>query len=501
MLETNEVKSKRYFESSFDTSNPDLKSWFGKVRKGNSEIFDTPFAKGESTAHMLAEWKNHLESIRTPWPSLWEFEIDLADKVGPMSIQQPLAGRISDIESYYQDITSPGTTVDPVAIRHVIHEWASLGGLAIRGQQKTLENMDLSKNSGSPFFTKKRNVWQETFPCVVNFHAEEVHQALNADSDPGIWNAAAILGWRGQEGGPADDDVKQRVVWMFPFAVNLSELQFYQPFIECAQARRLVPAWVSTECVDARVTRLFDSKGKRDLVVCTDFTKFDQHFNGNLVQCVKQILTRLANGSTSTTKWLEEVFPIKYMIPLAFDWDSVVFGKHGMGSGSGGTNCDETLAHRALQYEAAITAGTKLNECSQCLGDDGILSYPGITVAHVVDSYSSHGLEMNPSKQHESTQDCVYLRRWYHDKYRPNGQCAGVYSTCRALGRLRYLERWMNPEYWDSEAVALRQLSILENVCWHPLKEEFVDFCMKRDKYRLGIDIPHFLDRDRKSVV
>lgn len=64
----------------------------------------------------------------------------------------------------------------------------------------------------------------------------------------------------------------------------------------------------------------------------------------------------------------------------------------------------------------------------------------------------------------------------------------------RALGRLRYLERFMNPKYWNEKLVALRQLSIIENCKWHPLFHEFIEFCMKRDKYRLGLDIPGFLD-------
>lgn len=205
-------------------------------------------------------------------------------------------------------------------------------------------------------------------------------------------------------------------------------------------------------------------------------------------------LSSILTPGYDTTQWLVKVFPIKYMIPLAYDWNKVRFGKHGMGSGSGGTNCDETLAHRALQYEAAQLAGARLNPNSQCLGDDGVLTYPGITVEDVVKAYSSHGLEMNKDKQYAATQDCTYLRRWHHKNYRVGGICVGVYSTCRALGRLRYLERFQDPRFWDEKAVALRQLSILENVKYHPLKEQFVQFCMKRDKYRLGLDIPHFLD-------
>lgn len=82
-----------------------------------------------------------------------------------------------------------------------------------------------------------------------------------------------------------------------------------------------------------------------------------------------------------------------------------------MGSGSSGTNGDETLGHKYLQHDAARRAGAKLNKHSQCLGDDGILSYPGITVDHVVKIYTSYGLEMNPDKQYAAQDNTIYLRR------------------------------------------------------------------------------------------
>jgi len=309
-----------------------------------------------------------------------------------------------------------------------------------------------------------------------------------------------VLGWRGQEGGPSDDDVKQRVVWMFPFAVNIRELQLYQPLIESAQRFNLVPAWVSMEAVDQSVTRLFDTKSPRDLIVCTDFTKFDQHFNHHMQDCAYKILCSILTQSGESTNWLKDVFPIKYNIPLAFEWGKMRFGNHGMGSGSGGTNADETLTHRALQYEAAQVSRQILNPNSMCLGDDGILSYPGITPEDVTLSYSSHGQDMNVDKQSYSEHECTYLRRWHHTDYREGGICVGVYSTCRALGRLAEQERYYDPEIWSKELVALRQLSILENVKYHPLKTEFVDYCMKGDKYRLGLDIPGFFNDLPKIV-
>ena len=485
--------SRRYFKNSFELPNPKLRAYFGIVAKGQPEVYDTPFARGESTEHMLRQWMSVLRSVGDRWPTLLEYEKDLAKKVGPMSVMLPLEDRMTDIESYYDGILLPSAPVHHSAVAAVVSEWSRIRGLEVRRQGRTVDLMRKSTNSGSPFFAKRRDVVATTVPCDAVPYREAVHQSLGGVD----YSACAVLGWRGQEGGPAPTDVKQRVVWMFPFAVNIRELQVYQPVIEAAQKFNLVPAWVSMESVDRTITAMFDSKGDGDLVVCTDFSKFDQHFNGSLSNVALEVLKRILSPGRPAQDWLERIFPIKYMIPLAYMEDSVRFGRHGMGSGSGGTNCDETIAHRALQYEAAIRKGAKLNPNSQCLGDDGVLTYPGITVEDVVESYSAHGLEMNKDKQYASTQDCTYLRRWHHKDYRQGGVCVGVYSTCRALGRLRYLERYQDPTYWGPKAVALRQLSIIENCKYHPLNEEFAQFCMRRDKYRLGIDIPGFLSNIR----
>lgn len=480
-----EVATTEYFSSK---AIPNLKTYFGRVVKGQPNVYDTPFAKGESTESLLSAWDEVLKSINDKWPSLYEFEKDMASKVGPMSVMLPLKDRMKDIESYYEGILLPSAPITQSAIAAVKHEWSRARGIWLRDPRKTIELMKKSTNSGSPYFTKRKNVVDETYPFEVYMSRSEMYQNLPGFTGQGC----AVLGWRGQEGGHSKEDVKQRVVWMFPFAVNIAELQVYQPLIEAAQKFNLVPAWVSMEAVDKRITDMFDTKSRDDLVICTDFSKFDQHFNSSLQNAARTLIASIFNSSVES--WLENVFPIKYDIPMMCDFGKLIKGHHGMGSGSGGTNADETLAHRALQYEAAQLNGSKLNPNSQCLGDDGILTYPGITVKDVVDAYSAHGLEMNESKQYASSQDCVYLRRWHHSDYRIDGVCAGVYSTNRALGRLRYLERYQDPEFWGPEAVALRQLSILENVKYHPLRDQFADFCMKRDKYRLGIDIPGFFD-------
>lgn len=199
---------------------------------------------------------------------------------------------------------------------------------------------------------------------------------------------------------------------MMPFFINLCELQVYQPAIELAQRMKLIPAYVSMDYVDEEVTRLFDSKGVDDVVICTDFSKFDQHFNPDMANAAKVILTNmLTTKDDATLGWLDNVFPIKYNIPLICSEDLMYTGIHGMGSGSGGTNFDECLSHKALQFEAAITANQTLNPHSMAYGDDGVLTYPGITVEHVIQTYERHGQEMNPEKQYVSKHDCVVLRR------------------------------------------------------------------------------------------
>lgn len=486
MPKSNELNFGKYF----NLPNPGLRSYFDRVRAGNSEEYRTNFYRGKSLKKILSMWKPTLDKLENVWPTLLEYENDLANKVGPLSIQKPLSERMDDIDSYYDSILLESKPISDAAVAAVIREWGNPRGLQLRSQSNTLANMKKSTNSGSPYFTKRRVVVNKTVPVRLDYLGVDTKQFLHSSS----WLSAAVLGWRGQEGGPTDDDVKQRVVWMFPFGVNICELQFYQPAIEIAQERLFVPAWVSMDEVDRRITKLFDTKGRHDLVVCTDFSKFDQHFNSDMQDAAKKIITAIMGSTPECRDWIENVFPVKYEIPLAYDMNRIRTGKHGMASGSGGTNFDETLTHRSLQYEAAMKANKMLNPNSQCLGDDGILSYPGITVEDVTQSYSAHGQDMNVEKQSASEHECTYLRRWHHDSYRVGNVCVGVYSTYRALGRLCEQERYYDPEVWGPKMVALRQLSIIENCKYHPLREEFVNFCMKGDKFRLGLDIPGFLD-------
>lgn len=489
----------------FKIPNPGLRAYLRHTVQGSDEVIRTPLFDGDDPAKIVGRWSDLFSSYRvdSKMPGLEDFELEMRGKIGPLSVQLPLDQRLESIEQYYTAPLKQSEPIDARAIKAFCSTLTPVRGIRLRSQESTVEQMRKSTNSGNPFFTKRRLVVSDTIPTYVNPH----YQVLGNAGEK--WPVTAVLGWRGQEGGPEPDDVKQRVVFMFPFAVNIAELQFYQPAIAAWQTRHINSAYESMRAVEVKITNLFNTKGDNYCVV-TDFSKFDQHFNGALQDAARQCITFMATHvdanhpakgvdfryiEGSFAHWIENVFPIKYTIPLLCSENLMFTGSHGMGSGSGGTNFDECCSHGCMQHEAAIHHGATLNPYSNAYGDDGYLSYEGIDVDDVISTYMSHGQDMNPSKQSVDKHSAVYLRRYFHDSYRDGeGIMLGVYSTFRALGRLLYQERYYDPEVWSKEMVILRALSILENCANSPIFTQFVDFVEKGDKYRLGIGIPGFLD-------
>nr|USE07818.1 MAG: putative RNA-dependent RNA polymerase [Picobirnavirus sp.] len=473
-------KTKPSLEKYFKLPNPGLRAYFKHTESGNSEDYRPPFWKDLSREAVLENWQRILDQlgVQKKFPSLYSYELEMKAKVGPMSIQLPLKERLPKIEEYFTLVENPGEPISEEAIADTIDFFSKAGGIRLRSEERTIANMRLNTNSGTPYFTKRKRV------------ADKV-SLLDAEK----YEFAAVLGWRGQEGGISEDDVKQRVIWMSPFLLNIQELRWYQPFVEAIQKHGLIPAYVSMDAVDLEVTALFDSKSPNDYVICTDFTAFDQHFNEHMQQAAKKVELALC-ADERTRAHIEKYFDYKFNIPLICSDEIMYSGPHGMGSGSGGTNFDECMAHKALQFEAARKDNVKLNPHSMAYGDDGCLVGPSVET--VIQTYRSHGQDMNDQKQYVSKHDCVVLRRWHGDDYRVNGVMVGVYSTFRALGRLLAQERFYDPDKWSGELVTLRALSILENCKWSPYFHEFIDFVMTGDKYKLGLNLPGFFERLEK---
>lgn len=473
--------------------NAGLLAYFSHTDRGNDEDYRPPFWEGKSRQEVVEQWTTVLnpQKLDDVVPGLGAYEEEMRGKIGPLSIQEPLERRIPKIEEYYEDVKLASVPIEPEAIKRFCDKLRPVKAQQ-RSAVRTMENMRLSTNSGAPYFTKRRLV--SNMDQIADQADWAVRLLQKGEYLP------ATLGWRGQEGGPNADDVKQRVLFMFPFIYNIWELMYYQPLIDMWQHYHINSAYESQRAVEVKLTHLFDTKGE-DYCVCTDFTGFDQHFNPDLQEAARECIKYQTYNSED---WLTNVFPIKYEIPLVCDKSLMYTGKHGMGSGSGGTNFDECNSHGCMQEEAALKRGQTLNPYSNAYGDDGYLSYPGIDVDDVISAYSSHGQEMNAQKQHVDKHSAIYLRRYFHDSYRgKDGIMLGIYPTYRALGRLLGQERYIpfEPGSGDyARYVELRALSIIENCNAHPKFHEFVKFCMKGDKYALGLKLPGFLDSLGKEV-
>lgn len=443
---------------------PQLKNYFRRQVEGDADVITTPFADSQGFWPSLEEWQSTLHARLADYKWLLEYEDEMAAKVGPLSVMKPLVERLPKIEEYYTLAGKQAESVDPRAIKDVVNRWRHGKSLEMLTTEEAIRQMKKSTNSGSPYFTKRSVVIEgDKVGKVVR-----IGDLWYTDNPDGRFELMATLGWRGQEGGPTVEDVKQRVLWMFPMDLNIQEARLYGPLVLNGQRTQLVPTWMGPDDVDARMTRLFSSKGEDDDIVATDFTGFDQHFGSACEECAGLVYDGLFSATEDYQQWRTEIFPAKWRIPICCKWGVGYLGYHGMASGSGGTNADETTVHTCFQAEAALTAGAELNPNSMCLGDDGVLSYPGINADHVMEVYTSHGQEMNPSKQEISKVSTTFLRRKYHKDYVLNGINRGVYSTCRALGKLKYMERWHDD--WGKEAVAVRALSIIENCRFHPLQ-------------------------------
>jgi hypothetical protein len=78
----------------------------------------------------------------------------------------------------------------------------------------------------------------------------------------------------------------------------------------------LIPAYISKDRVDEEVTALFDSKPIDDYVICTDFTRFDQHFNRSMQDIARSVISFMLANNKDNERWMRLIFDVKYNIPM-----------------------------------------------------------------------------------------------------------------------------------------------------------------------------------------
>lgn len=91
-----------------------------------------------------------------------EFEDDMFAKCGPLSIQKPWAERISDLENYYKDIICKADRFTDKDILATSKKLFARNNILARSLDKTVEHMKKSTNSGTPYFSRRNAVLDQT---------------------------------------------------------------------------------------------------------------------------------------------------------------------------------------------------------------------------------------------------------------------------------------------------------------------------------------------------
>lgn len=460
-----------------------IQPYLARVDKGYPIDVRTPFWRHKSREEVSNEWMEMLEGSKI-LDEIRELELTQVNKIGPMSVQAPLAERLPQIADYWKETKfQPETDVVHASVLATLSELGvsshTLRPLSIENAAKQMEN---STNSGLPMFTKRGLA-----------RSQDIENAR----DGKYIEFPAILGWRGQSAGlkllP-----KQRTVWMFPQSVNIVEASLFSPLHNAIKRQQPFAAWIGPEEVNRRVTEIIDSGL---LIFSTDFGGYDQSLQSGLQAWYFNILRVLFQSNSDEI--IDELQFIQSNIDLLIDNQTVLSGVHGVPSGSQLTNQLDSIVHRVAQHYVCIRNNVNLLTISQVQGDDGLLVARGMSdLESLVSAFSELGLDMNPDKQMVSPDQCSYLQRLHTTNWRIEGKTVGIYPFSRALNSLLGSERWRDSERWPPEFWSIRAIMILENCKYHPLFHEVIEFTAKGDKFDLGRKFPQGLSRmlSKKNV-
>jgi hypothetical protein len=279
---------------------------------------------------------------------------------------------------------------------------------------------------------------------------------------------------------------KLRMVWMYPFATNLAEAQYYQVLFDALKRAvepqsswltRFFAPWLGFNAVRATVTREYKSGA---YLAASDFSSTDEHFTKATTSEVADVLE--ACFQEEYRSGLRDSLMHMHEIPLLVSPSQMVTGDHGVSSGSNWTNFVETIFDLILaKYAEILTSGQVKGLFA--IGDDMAwtvdgafpnfkrwLDKLGLAVGQLIKAEKTM-LEPNKIKT---------LQRLFQRGYRRanDNELRGVYPTMRALNSLLYPERFHRPSSWSFDMFAVRVFTILENVVDHPLFDEFVKFVL-----------------------
>jgi len=421
------------------------------IQTGYNNVLKAPLGKTMAD-ELLKSVDSMISRSKVISKPLLDLETLNRSKFGPRSIAKPWSERRATVYDYF-GFGNRFTLDSSVSAR------ANLRPVSF---SKALSNLKNDTNSGLPYLTRKSEVKRD-------YSLDKLKLELGM-------KYPAVLFTRTQEGG------KTRNVWGYPFSDTLNEMRFYLPLLEFQKQTNYRQALLGPSSVNLAISSMMNRLCGDETLISMDFSTYDA--------CVKKWLQKpsfeyISNLYQSSYKSdIMEIFERFNTIGLTTP-DGVLYGSHGVPSGSTFTNEVDSIA----QYLVARDSKYLLNDSYQIQGDDGVYTIKDSQVSNFVSHFRKYGLLVNEDKSYKSKTYCVYLQNLYDLEYRVNGFIGGIYPLYRALNRICFQERWTDFEAYGLEGkdyYSLRTISILENCKYHPLFEDFVKLIASKDKYYLA---------------
>lgn len=417
------------------------------IETGSSDILRSPFLKDLSDDEALSIFDDvFLNEIEKLPPAFRDLELANREKFGPRSISIGWKERRASLEEYFS----------PESHSKEIFNTSETGGRLRRiSNANAVKKLKNSTNAGLPTLQRKGNVKEGLLSTLED--------QLSAEYP-------CVLFTRTQE------RMKTRNIWGYPISDTLNEMTLFSPLLEYHKTHSLWRAsLLGPDSVDSRINKLLNLPGKH---VSIDFSAYDAHVKEHLQKSSGEYIKSLFQKSEHSA--IDQIISRMGNIGIVTP-DGIFNGKHGVPSGSTLTNEVDSDA----QY---LVAKQVINpqDVSDINGDDG--AYTVDDPDKLISNFIDHGLIVNEEKTHISDEYFIYLQNYYGKE--SDGTVHGKYPIYRAYMRARFLERWTNFEEFEIDGqnyFNIRLISILENVRYHPLFRQLVEFFIKHDKFGLKV--------------
>lgn len=421
-----------------------------RIRKGTNVVLISPVGERAGPTELFEEWERiYTRGLEKLNEDLREIEDKQKSKFGPRSIAVPW----KDIKETLLDSYKP-ININTNNLRESIKGVYKLRPTSIAKSAQYTKNFT---QAGAPTLEKKGLVRDETVRDFDRLFEEDLPM---------------ICATRTQE------QRKTRIVNIYPFVDIINENRFFVPLFSELKKLQCFAAFNGPDSVDQAVTEMLLRARDDSTLICLsgDISNFDNNVKAQLQSSAFDVIRGYFQKSYSSQ--LDEIASRFLSKPLVTPDDTIIYGDHGIPSGSNFTGVVGTLVNWLVINLP--------NWLIQVMGDDfiALVNSPD----ELKSKFTTVGLELNLDKSFVKPSCFVYLQRLHHLDYMVDGEAKGIYPTWRALNRLIYLERFTNFEDFDlngRDYFAIRSLSILENCKHHPLFEELVKFWMSYDKYKL----------------